>query len=127
MNVNESVHQFFRKHSFFLLLKGRIPAKIHQINDEYVFYKLSGVPYLPNYVSHNFKKALKKANVNQSLHMHSLRHGFASRLVQNGVSLYVVKELLGHADVSTTRQYSHLQKEHLQNAIDKLDKISKIG
>ena len=108
------------------MLISRIP-KIHRIDDEYIFYKLPGVPYLPNYVSHNFKIAVKQAKVNQSFHMHSLRHGFASRLVQNGVSLYVVKELLGHADVSTTQQYSHLQKEHLKNAIDQLDKISKIG
>ena len=60
--------------------------------------------------------------MDERLHLHSLRHSHASNLVQSGVSLYVVKELLGHEDLSTTQIYSHLQKENLTNAVKVLDK-----
>jgi site-specific recombinase XerD len=50
-----------------------------------------------------------------------LRHNFASNLAQKGVSLYVIKELLGHTDIKTTMIYAHLQPENLRNAVDLLN------
>ena len=104
------------------MLRTRIPlvVNINHVNT-LVFYKFNDVPYLSNYVGNNFKKAVRKVQVDPQLHFHCLRHGFASRLVQNGVSLYVVKELLGHQSISTTQIYSHLQKEQLTNAIKTFD------
>lgn len=52
---------------------------------------------------------------------HTLRHTFASRLVQNGVSLFEVKELLGHSDFSMTQRYSHLSPEGLKKIVKILD------
>ena len=59
--------------------------------------------------------------MDKSIHFHSLRHSFASNLAQQGVSLYVIKELLGHSSVSTTEIYSHLNFETLKEAISVLD------
>ncbi|MBE2189464.1 MAG: tyrosine-type recombinase/integrase, partial [Candidatus Kapabacteria bacterium] len=47
------------------------------------------------------------------MHFHSLRHSFASNLVQKGVPLYTIKELLGHSSISTTEIYSHLNMDTL--------------
>lgn len=69
------------------------------------------------YVSKQFKKALRAAKLNDDIHFHSLRHSFASNLVQRGVNLYVVKELLGHEDIKTTQVYSHLTQSSLSTAI----------
>jgi integrase/recombinase XerD len=73
-----------------------------------------------DYISKTFKQAVRDAELDNSIHFHSLRHSFASSLVQKGVSLYVVKELLGHEDLATTQIYSHLQKENLTEAVNLL-------
>lgn len=77
--------------------------------------------YKQDHISKKFKKHVRRTNVNQSLNFHSLRHTFASRLVQAGTSLYVVQKLLGHADIKTTQIYSHLKNDNLKDAIKQLD------
>ena len=52
------------------------------------------------------------------LHVHDLRHSFASFLVNTGRSLYEVQELLGHADIRTTSRYAHLSRERLIAAVE---------
>lgn len=103
------------------VLNNRIPKVLNINFDEYVFYKYSGVPYLKDYISKSFKKVIRKLEMNDRIHFHSLRHSAASNMVQAGVSLYVVKEILGHEDLSTTQIYSHLQKENLISAVKTLD------
>jgi site-specific recombinase XerD len=77
--------------------------------------------YKQDHITKKFKKHVRKSNINQSLNFHSLRHTFASRLVQNGTSLYVVQKLLGHADIKTTQIYAHLKQDNLKDAIKQLD------
>jgi integrase len=56
-----------------------------------------------------------------SLRLHDLRHSFASFLVNGGVSLYVVQQLLGHVNYRTTQRYSHVMPEALTKAVASLD------
>lgn len=90
-------------------------------NNNYVFCKGKGVKFTGDYFSKRFKSACIKAGIDKSIHFHSLRHSFASNLVQKGVSLYKIKELLGHSSISTTEIYSHLNLESLREAIKALD------
>lgn len=53
---------------------------------------------------------------------HTLRHTFASHLAQNGVSIILIKDLLGHADIKTTMRYSHLSSTVVRGAIETLNK-----
>jgi len=83
----------------------------------FIFYRNSAVKLNEDFVSKQFKKAIRQAGLSEDIHFHTLRHSFASNLVQSGSSLYIVKELLGHQDFSTTQIYSHLEKKGLQRAI----------
>lgn len=74
-----------------------------------------------DFVSKSFKKCVRLTQLNPKIHFHSLRHSFASALVQKGASLYAVKELLGHSSISTTQIYSHHSTSSLTNAIELLD------
>ncbi len=67
------------------------------------------------------------ADIDGAIHFHSLRHSFASNLAQKGVSLYVIKELLGHSSITTTEIYSHLNMDSLREAVGKLDDRSQIS
>jgi len=62
-------------------------------------------------------RGIVKAADLDDFHFHDCRHTFASRLVMAGVDLYVVKELLGHADFAMTQRYAHLSPEHKAAAV----------
>ncbi|RJP69628.1 MAG: site-specific integrase [Ignavibacteriales bacterium] len=104
----------------FNLLKSMFPKVLDITKDMYLFNK-KGFMLDGNYINRRFKRALSKTDLNQSLHIHSLRHSFASKLVMNGVSLYAIMELLGHQDIKTTQIYSHLKIDSLKDAVKMLE------
>lgn len=99
------------------LMLDRFSRKNNADNNNYIFYRVMGIKLNEDYVSKNFKVAVRDSGLNDNIHFHTLRHSFASRLIQKGVSLFVVKELLGHEDIKTTQIYSHLQTQNLEEAI----------
>ncbi len=98
----------------------RKPMIININKSDYVFFRTYGARLNENYVSKKFKEYVRAAKLDENIHFHTLRHSFASLLVQRGVSLYVVKELLGHEALSTTQIYSHLQHQNLRDAVNLL-------
>lgn len=98
-----------------------ISIKYLNYNRNFVFCKSNGEQFTGDYISKRFKLACKAAGLDNAIHFHSLRHSFASNLVQRGIPLYTIKELLGHSSISTTEIYSHLNMETLREAIKKLD------
>jgi integrase len=79
-------------------------------------------------VSNAFGRAVKELGFNDDIedprlkvYFHTLRHTYASWMVQNGESLYTVKELLGHSTLAMTERYSHLAKDNLKNAVERFE------
>lgn len=79
-------------------------------------------PYRDIYTA--WDNAKKRAGV-EDIVLHSLRHTFASQLVNNGVSLYEVQKLLGHASSTMTQRYAHLSNDSLIKAVSKAGKLLK--
>lgn len=74
---------------------------------EFVFARKDGRPR--GYCSVAIRKAMDRAGLHDCT-IHTLRHTHASRLIQHGLSVYEVKEVLGHSDIKTTMRYAHLEK-----------------
>lgn len=74
-----------------------------------------------NHVSATFRKTVRRTHLDKRLHFHSLRHTFASLLVQNGVSLFHVQKLLGHSSSRVTEMYAHLQNPRLHDVVRTID------
>ncbi|MGK9476699.1 tyrosine-type recombinase/integrase [Melioribacter sp. OK-6-Me] len=100
------------------ILKNRY--QLGKFEDALVFSRYEGIKLNEDFVSKQFKKAVRAAKLNDKIHFHTIRHSFASALVQRGISLYAVKELLGHGNIKTTQIYSHLQKDNLREAVNLL-------
>lgn len=64
------------------------------------------------------------AQINKKVTSHTFRHSFATHLVEDGVPLHEIQELLGHKNIETTRIYLHVAKNSMQNRLSPLDKLS---
>jgi len=69
------------------------------------------------------KQAAKQAGVNKDVHVHTLRHTFATHLLEDGLDIVTVKELLGHARIQTTMEYLHVARSNPQRAFSPLDTL----
>lgn len=71
------------------------------------------------------KKALKQSNIQKNVHPHTLRHSFATHLLENGYAVTDVQPLLGHSKIETTLIYTHMAKPKLLNIISPLDNLNR--
>jgi len=72
-----------------------------------------------------FKRALKRAGISKRAHIHSLRHAYATHLLEMGVNLRIIQESLGHRSARTTQIYTHLTKQARDAVIHPLNELMK--
>jgi integrase len=111
-DVKEMLSQKKRGQNTDLVVPSRDGKKIEQISD-------------------TFNRTVNKLKLNEGIKdrrmrvvFHTLRHTYASWLVENGESLYTVKELMGHSTLSMTERYAHLSNGALQKAVKRLEEIN---
>ena len=89
----------------------------------YVFTNEYGQPIHPDTLTRRFTELAKRLGY-PGIHLHTLRHSYASLLVSKGVPLKVISELLGHTEVRTTEIYAHPSREALKSAVKEFDIFS---
>jgi integrase/recombinase XerC len=83
-----------------------------------VFVGRTGRPLSVRQIQRVVKTALDKIAEREGVSTHTLRHSFATHLLDRGADIMAVKELLGHASLSTTQLYTHLSRERIKTAYD---------
>ncbi len=86
-----------------------------KMNNDVVFASERGGKLTTRTAQKIFEHALKKSGIKKDATFHSLRHSFATHLLENGVDVRYVQELLGHQNIRTTQQYTHITNPTLKN------------
>jgi integrase/recombinase XerD len=89
------------------------PQLVRNPSEATLFLSKSGRKLNREWIWNIVKEAAKIAGINKNIYPHTLRHSFASHLLENGADLRVIQEMLGHADISTTQIYTHVNQKQL--------------
>lgn len=92
------------------------PEILHFRTSEYLFINKIGEPLTRKYIYDIITKAAKKANLHKKVTPHTLRHTFATHLLENGADLRSIQEMLGHKDIATTQIYTHLSNQNIKES-----------
>lgn len=94
------------------------PVLLKQRTSPYLFLNAHGGGLSRQAIWQKIKRYVALADIQKDVTPHTLRHSFATHILENGADLRVVQELLGHADITTTQIYTHISKKRLTAVYD---------
>jgi len=95
----------------------RVHIKIKPGQEDFLFLNRRGSKLSRVMIFLMLKELAQKAGINKNLSPHTLRHSFATHLVEGGADLRAVQEMLGHESITTTEIYTHLDREYLRETL----------
>lgn len=102
----EALKNYINNYRPELLIKG---------DNNYLFINNHGQPMTRQAIFKIIKKECDRSGITKNISPHTIRHTFATHLLENGADLRVIQELLGHSDISTTQIYTHISNEKLKS------------
>lgn len=87
--------------------------------------QLKGQPLSPKTVQTIFHEVRERAGITKRVSFHSLRHSFATHLLEDGVNVRVIQALLGHRSLTSTQIYTHVARTYLNDTTSPLDRLGK--
>ena len=97
----------------------RVHLKIVPGNEDFVFLNRRGRKLSRIMIFMIIKEAAKNSGITKNISPHTLRHSFATHLVEGGADLRAVQEMLGHESITTTEIYTHLDREYLRDTLNR--------
>lgn len=98
-------------------VRSQVPIKIGQ--EDFVFLNRRGSALSRVMVFMVLKELAARAGIEKNVHPHTLRHSFATHLVEGGADLRAVQEMMGHKSITTTEIYTHLDRAYLRTTLEK--------
>lgn len=96
-------------------LRNERPGLVTRRTSSHLFISVRGTALSPDRVRQLVKERAAAAGIESRMYPHLLRHSFATHLLEGGADLRVIQELLGHADISTTQIYTHVDRQRLKS------------
>lgn len=95
----------------------RVHIKIKKGNEDFVFLNRFGAKLSRITIFNIIKTLAEKTGLKKSISPHTLRHSFATHLIEGGADLRAIQEMLGHSSITTTEIYTHIDRDYLRDVI----------
>jgi integrase/recombinase XerD len=105
------------KEQFGLWMEDRCHLTIQPGQEDYAFLNRRGHQLTRAMIFTILRRLCQKAGIQKTISPHTLRHSFATHLLQNGADLRIIQQLLGHEDITTTEIYTHVSVQDLRAAV----------
>lgn len=103
----------------------RVHLDIKKGNEDFVFLNRNGKKLTRVMIFYIVKNLAEKAGIKKNISPHTLRHSFATHLVEGGADLRAVQDMLGHESITTTEIYTHLDRKYLKETIERYHPLGK--
>lgn len=97
----------------------RVHQQIHLLAKDTIFLNQHGRPLTRAMIFTIVKRLAEKAGIRKTISPHTFRHSFATHLLENGADLRAIQQMLGHESITTTEIYTHIDRKHLTEVINR--------
>jgi integrase/recombinase XerD len=117
------ISDFFKKD----LLDYKENKRIKGLDDNDYLFSVNGRKMTPRSIQKAIKISVARTGIKKDVHVHTLRHSFATHLLENGLDIRKIQKLLGHSNLQTTQIYTQVSSEEIRRIKSPLDTLKRIA